>query len=118
MSKDLIKVANKLESLGLVREARVIKLAIDNELKERKFIMLDRILTEDEFSNFKKTYPEIINFLASGELGPNVKGMLEDYIINCIYDKKEITLQDAIDFAVGYTNYSNYSLPSREELDF
>jgi hypothetical protein len=34
-------------------------------------------------------------------IGPNVKAGMEEYIINCMYNKKEINLNEGIEFALS-----------------
>lgn len=137
MLKDLVKIANKLDSLGFQREADVIdtfirdtlneagvdytynwsvnwsgepenrinkeaaiKFANEKELEE-DFIMPDSILSGEQLSYLKENYPEAINFLMSEGIGPNVKAGMEEYIINCMNNEKEINLNEGIEFALS-----------------
>ena len=138
MLKDLVKIANKLDSLGFQREADVIdtfirdtlneagidytynwnvnwsrepenrinkeaaiKFVNEQELEEEDFIMPDSILSGEQLSYLKENYPEAINFLMSERIGPNVKARMKEYITNCMYNKKEINLNEGIEFALS-----------------
>ena len=88
--------SNESEGYDLNKEAAAIKLAA-----QREFIILDDVLSSEQILTIKETYPELINFLMSEEVGGNVKEKMEEYIVNCMYSKKEINLNDAIKFALS-----------------
>lgn len=86
MLKDLVKVANRLDSLGLTREADTLDLFIQKEASDfahRRGIgshNLDRNLTDSEIEDFKKTYPKEYEYLITVP-DEAIKELLEGYII-------------------------------------
>ena len=101
MIKDLIKLAKKLDQLGLNDEAATIKLAIKKELEEESLGMSGSLLNEKQLSYLKNNYPQAIDFLMSEGIGPNVKARMEEYFINCMNNEKKINLNEGIEFALS-----------------
>jgi len=86
MLKDLVKVANRLDSLGLTREADTLDFFIQKEASDfahRRGIgghNLDRNLTDLEIEDFKKTHPKEYEYLITVP-DEAIKELLEGYII-------------------------------------
>lgn len=107
MLKDLIKVANKLDSLGLTSEADFIdslafKIASHSE---REFVTIDRELDEDQLNDFKERYPEVYSYLTTTRMNPATRSALEDYILGEFYADKEIDIDSLQAMKEEYDNH-------------
>ena len=124
MLKDLVKIANKLDSLGFQREADLLDLLIKKEATEDlegkykyKLLYLHRLLDEDEFLKLKIEHPEIISFLLNTYIPIAIRGLIEDYIAAKV--DNNLSLEGVLGALDMYSNYNTEgNLRAREELDF
>lgn len=122
MIKELAKVANKLDSLGLTKEADLLDSLIRKEATEDlegkyKLRYLHRLLGKDEFSKLKMEHPEIISFLLNTHMPVAIRELIEDYIVANI--DNDLSLEGVIRALDMYSNYNTEgNLRAIEELDF